>query len=57
MLLPGPVSHTSTQYIDFVEILNISLDFPTIYFVVADLPLCIIVTLFQTAVSCFLGSS
>ena len=25
MLLAGPISHTSTQYIDFVEILSISL--------------------------------
>ena len=32
MLLAGPVSHTSTQYIDFVEILNISLDLSTINF-------------------------
>ena len=32
MLLTGPMSLTSTQYIDFVEILNISLDFFTIYF-------------------------
>ena len=26
MLLAGPISHTSTQYIDFVEIFNISLN-------------------------------
>ena len=32
MLLAGPISHTSTQYIDYVEILNISLDLSTIYF-------------------------
>ena len=32
MLLTGPISHTSTQYMDFVEIFNISLDFSTIYF-------------------------
>ena len=32
MLLAGPVSYTSTQYIDFVEIFNISLDLSTIYF-------------------------
>ena len=31
-LLAGPISHISTQYIDFVEILNISLDLSTIYF-------------------------
>ena len=32
MLLAGPISHTSTQDIDYVEILNISLDLSTIYF-------------------------
>ena len=26
MLLAGPISHISTQYTDFVEIFNISLD-------------------------------
>ena len=29
MYLTGPVSHTSTQYRDFVEIFNISLDLST----------------------------
>ena len=32
MSMAGPISHTSTQYMDFVEIFNISLDFSTIYF-------------------------
>ena len=32
MLLAGPVSHTSAQYMDFVEIFNIVLDLSTIYF-------------------------
>ena len=32
MLLAGPISHTSTQYMDFVEFFNISLDLSTIYF-------------------------
>ena len=32
MLLAGPVSHTSTQYIDFVEICNTSLDLSAMYF-------------------------
>ena len=32
VLLAGPISHTSTQYMDFVEIFNISLDLSTIYF-------------------------
>ena len=31
MLLAGPISHTSTQYMDFVEVFNISLDLSTIY--------------------------
>ena len=30
-VLAGPISHTSTQYMDFVEIFNISLDLSTIY--------------------------
>ena len=29
---PGPISHTGTQDMDFVEIVNISLDLSTIYF-------------------------
>ena len=48
MLLAEPISHTSTQYIDFVEILSISLDLSTIYFVHfvgVELRLCIVVTL------------
>ena len=32
MLLAGPIFHTGTEYIDFVEILNISLDLSAIYF-------------------------
>ena len=32
VLLAGPISHTSTQYMDFVEIFNISLDLSPIYF-------------------------
>ena len=31
MLLAGPISHISIQYMDFVEIFNVSLDLPTIY--------------------------
>ena len=31
LLLAGPISHTSTQFMDFVEILNISMDLSTIY--------------------------
>ena len=32
MLLAGPISHTSAQYMDFVEIFNISQDLSSIYF-------------------------
>ena len=32
MLLAGPVSHTRMQYMDFVKILNVSLDLSTVYF-------------------------
>ena len=32
MLVAGPISHISSQYEDFVEIFNISLDLSTIYF-------------------------
>ena len=32
MLLAGQISHTNTQYMEFVEIFNISLDLSTIYF-------------------------
>ena len=32
VLLAGPISHTGTQLMDFVEILKISLDLSTIYF-------------------------
>ena len=31
VLLVGPISHTSFQYMDFVEIFNVSLDLSTIY--------------------------
>ena len=48
MLLAGPISHTSIQYMDFVEIFNVSLDLSTIYFIFlilmgVELPLCIVV--------------
>ena len=32
IFLTGPISHTSTQNMNFVEIFNISLDLSTIYF-------------------------
>ena len=48
MLLAGPISHTGTQYTDFAEILNNSLDFlPFILLILVgvELALCIVVTL------------
>ena len=33
MLLVGPVSHTTIQHMDFVEIFNVSFDLSTHYFV------------------------
>ena len=56
MLLAGPISHTSTQYIDFVAF-YISLDLSTILLILvgAELPLCVVVTLSQNSVSCFSG--
>ena len=32
MLLVGPISHTGTQYMDFVKTFNISLDLSAVYF-------------------------
>ena len=48
MLLSVPISHTSTQYIDFVEVFNISLDLSTdtlLILVGIELPLCVVGTL------------
>ena len=50
MLLAGPISHTSSQYMDFIKIFNISLDLSTIHFahfnlVGVELPLCMVITL------------
>ena len=49
MLLAAPISHTSIQYMDFVEIFNVSLDLSTIYFIFlilvgVELPLYIVVS-------------
>ena len=48
MLLTGTISHTSIQYMDFVEIFNASLYLSTICFIFLilvgdELPLCIVV--------------
>ena len=48
MLLAGPISHIGTQYMDLVEIFNISLNPSTVYFAHfsdVELLLCIVVTL------------
>ena len=60
MLLAGQISHTSTQYIDFVDFFTfhwICLPFILLILVGVELPLCAIVTLSLNAVSCFLESS
>ena len=49
VLLAGPISHTSTQYIDFVDFLTfhcICLPFILLNLVGVELPLCVVVTLF-----------
>ena len=65
MSLAGPISHTSTQYIDFVDFLHFTgfvyrLDlsgFILLILVGVELPLCIVITLSWNAVSYFLESS
>ena len=47
MLLSEPISPTSIQYMDFVEIFNVSLDLSTIYFIFlilfgVELSLCVV---------------
>ena len=49
MLLAGVISHTSIQYMDFVEVFSVSLDLSTIHLFVlvgAKLPFCLVVTLY-----------
>ena len=46
--LAEPISHTSTHYMDFVEIFNISMDLSYTYLLIlvgVELPLCIVVIL------------
>ena len=60
MLLAGPISHTNTQYIDFVDFLIfhwICLQSILLILVGVELPLCVVVTLSQNVVLCFLESS
>ena len=47
MLLAGPISHTSIQYMDFVEIVNVSLDLSAVHLLVlvdVEPPLRVVVT-------------
>ena len=60
MLLAGPISHTSTQYIDFVNFFIFHwICLLSILFILVgvELPLCVVVTLSQNVVLCFLESS
>ena len=60
MLLAGPISHTSTQYIDFVDFLYFTGFVYYLFLLIlvgVVLPLCVVVTLSQNAVLCFLESS
>ena len=61
MLLAGPISHTSTQYMDFVEIFNILLDLSAIYFAyfngctMLSFHCGIVATLPKNAITCLSG--
>ena len=50
MLLTGPISHTSIQHMDFIEIINVLLDLCVIFILLilvdVELPLCIVVIVF-----------
>ena len=50
MLLAGPISHTSTQYIDFCRFFTfhlICLPFFLLILVCVELPLCVVVTILE----------
>ena len=54
------ISYTGTQCMDFVEIFNVSLDVSTFFLLIlvdVELPLSIVVTLSQNAITCFLELS
>ena len=60
MLLAGPISHTSIQYMDYIKMFQISLDVSTIYLLVLigiELSSSVVVTSSWNAISCFLLSS
>ena len=59
-VMAGPISHTSTQWMGFVEIFDVSLDLSTIYQLVlmgVEFHLCVVVTSSQNAMINFLESS
>ena len=45
MLLAGPIFHTSTQYIDFVNFLHFTGFVILLILVGIEIPLCVVVTL------------
>ena len=59
MLLAEPICHTSTQYIDFVDFLYFTgfVYHILLILVGVELPLCVVITLSQNVVLCFLESS
>ena len=60
MLLARPISLTSIQYMDSVNIFNGFLDFSTICLLVSvdvELVLCVVVTPSSNGITCFLESS
>ena len=57
-LLAGPVSHTSIQYMNYVEIFNFSMDLSVIYLLVlvsVEFPSCVVVTPSWNIIICFWG--
>ena len=60
MLLAGPISHTSTRCMDFVEIFNIILDLSITFSHFSGCSasfMFIMITLSWNAITCFLESS
>ena len=55
VLLAGPISHTSIQYIDFVDIFNVLSGFDLLLLLGFKLLLCIVVTLVQNATKLLSG--
>ena len=53
MLLAGPISHTSTQYTDFVDFLHFNGCLPIILLILVgvELPLCVVVTIPECCVT------